>query len=295
MGYNGKKKGEECKMYRYFSEVTKLMSDMLEGDKEKTIVFYKRRIEKFFSEYMSREENREKPINAITYYDVGTYLKELKFKPSEKVNCYNALKRFFIYTYMNGATKEIMSNVEKPVYNRKEPQTITDEDYIKLVKFVTDRDNTIKERVALGIFLFTGLSRKYIASLKNSSFIYENGLYYLMIWEENGEIKLPLKAELQIIINEYLSGISESEKKNKLFAIEENGISTVISNICKKANVRNVTPTKLSNTFIKKALANGNKIDEVSKLTLESVSTIQKHVSINNQLLLNQTSILNSF
>ncbi|MEG1142463.1 MAG: hypothetical protein RSE41_08500, partial [Clostridia bacterium] len=55
------------------------------------------------------------------------------------------------------------------------------------------------------------------------------------------------------------------------------------------------SPTILSNTFISKALSNGNYIFEVSNLTLEAVSTIATHVKEDSELINRQTSILNSF
>lgn len=77
--------------------------------------------------------------------------------------------------------------------------------------------------------------------------------------------------------------------------MDENSISTYIGNLIKPIIGRKCTPTILSNTFISKALSSGNYIWEVSKLTLESVSTIEQHIIDINNLSNKQASILNSF
>lgn len=58
---------------------------------------------------------------------------------------------------------------------------------------------------------------------------------------------------------------------------------------------KKITPTILSNTFISKALVNGNYIWEVSQLTLESPTTIVQHKAKNDDLINKLSSILNSF
>jgi hypothetical protein len=98
-----------------------------------------------------------------------------------------------------------------------------------------------------------------------------------------------------LLINEYCIGLQQEKMLSKLLDMDENNISTYIGNLTEKATGKKYTPTILSNTFIAKALKDGNNIWEVSKLTLESVSTIEKHITHDADLLLKQTSILNSF
>lgn len=284
-------------MYKYTSEVELLIKDLTETYeiKEKTLPFYKSRINKFFIEYMGLQNNKDKPLNAITYYDIDYYIKNLKYSDAEKVNHYNALKRFFEYTYLRGKTNEIMSHVEKPSYAKKQKEILQEDDYVKLKKFIVCRDNNINERLVLGLFLFTGLSRQYIASIRNNQFVYEEGVYKLYVWQEENEVKLPLKSELQILIHEYCVGIAADKILDKFMQIDENYISTYVGNLTKTIFGKRITPTILSNTFISKALSNGNYIWEVSKLTLESVTTIENHKRDIENLVNRQTSILNSF
>lgn len=282
-------------MYRYSSDVERLTNEMTEtyGINVKSVPFYKSRINKFFSEYMGVPVNEEKPLNVITYFDVETYLKNLKCSDSEKVNYYSALKRFFEYTYLKSKTNEIIRQVTKPEYENKPKEILNEDEYVKLKTFIVNRNKSLNERLILGLFLFTGLSRQYIASLRNNQFVYEEGVYNLIIWKDENEFKLPLKSELQLLIHEYCTDVNN--KLDKVMRMDENSISTYIGNLTKSIVGKKYTPTILSNTFISKALSNGNYIWEVSKLTLESVSTIEQHIIDNKNLVNRQTSILNSF
>lgn len=159
----------------------------------------------YFSEYMGLTINNDKPLNAITYFDVDTYLKNFKYSDAEKVNHYSALKRFFEYTYLKNKTNEIISQVTKPEYKRKPKEILKEDEYVKLKSFIVCRSNNLNERLILGLFLFTGLSREYIASLRNNQFIYEEGVYRLIIWKDENGVKLPLKSELQLLIHKYFT------------------------------------------------------------------------------------------
>lgn len=284
-------------MYMFMESVNNLILELFMKNKlkEKSQVFYKTRVEKFFNEYMGREINKSRPLNAITYYDIDTYLNELQNSPSDKLNNYNALKRFFSFTYEKGVTGDVMSQVIKPKVEKKVPEILDNDSYNKLVNFILNDEGNLPERLILGLFIYTGLSRQYIAAIQNNHFVYERGLYFLSIWKEEEEIKLPLKAELQLLIKEYCLRLSPDEKFNKLINKDENSVSTYVSNLVKKATGKRSTPTILSNTFVSKALSNGNYIWEVSRLTLENVSTIEKHVGNIDNLIYRQTSILNSF
>ncbi|MDU5038442.1 MAG: hypothetical protein E6239_02210 [Clostridium perfringens] len=284
-------------MYVFMNEVNNLISELFQtySFKEKSKAFYKCRIESFFYDYMSLDINKTKPLNAITYYDINTYLKNLICADSERVNHYSALKRFFQFTYAKEKTNDIMTNVDKPHHERKPIEVLTDENYLKLRSFIANKDNSIYERLTLGLFLFTGLSRQYIASIRSNDFIYDNGVYKLRIWKNEEEVILPLKSELQLLINEYLLNLSKDEILKKVILKNDNALSIYITDLTKRLFKQKCTTTILSNTFISKALSSGNHIWEISKLTLESTSTIEKHIKDVESLSYKQTSILNSF
>ena len=115
------------------------------------------------------------------------------------------------------------------------------------------------------------------------------------MWKNNKEIILPLKSELQLLIYEYKSHLSNDKELVKLVPHDENYLSTFISNITFRIVKKRYSPTNLSNTFIRKALLRGNFIFEISQLTLESTNTIEKHIKDPENLLHTQTAILNSF
>lgn len=284
-------------MYRYISDVELLINEMLETYEigKNSISFYKTRINKFFADYMGLPANEHKPLNAITYFDIETFLKRLEYSDADKVNHYYALKRFFEFTYLKGKTSEVISKVIKPVSGKIPRKTLTEDEYKKLKDFIVGENNNLYERLILGLFLFTGLSRQYIASLRNNDFVYEEGVYKLIVWKDEKEVKLPLKAELQILIYEYCKSLEPNIILEKVMQMDENYISTYIGNLTNSILGTRFTPTVLSNTFISKALSNGNYIWEVSKLTLESVSTIEQHKIDVENLVNKQTSILNSF
>lgn len=74
--------------------------------------------------------------------------------------------------------------------------------------------------MSLGLFLFTGLSRKYVATIRNNHFIYEEGVFKLIVWkkekDKETEIKLPLKSELQILIYEYCTSLDDSNRLDRV-------------------------------------------------------------------------------
>lgn len=193
-----------------------------------------------------------------------------------------------------------MSQVEKPFYSKKVKKVLSESDYTNLKKYIVSRNNCVKKRLILGLFLFTGLSRKYIASIKNSDFKFDNGVYKLIIWKKvdaiETEIEIPLKMELQLIVNEYLQQLNKEERLNKVVETSnENSISALVKKIAEESGVKECSPTILSNTFISKALSKGNYIYEVSKLTLESITTVESHISMDSELYTLQVSILNNF
>ena len=250
-------------MYKYYSEVMMICVDMLNDDEKittKSKNFYRHNIENFFKQYMSLKENENRPLNAITYFDIDTYLLQSKYSNSYKNNAYSSLKKLFEYTYSKGITTEIISQVKKPNLIKKKKEIITESDYLNLKRFVVDKEKNIDERILLGLFLFTGLSRQYIANLKNCQILFEEGVYKILITKNEKEIRLPVKAELQLVINGYFMKIDETKMSDKIVNMDENYVSSYISSLTKKIVGEKYSPTIFSNTFIYKALLSGNYI-----------------------------------
>ena len=124
-------------MYFYHEEVQANIARLQNtySISEKSMVFYRGRIKRFFNEYMGSPQNENRPLDAISYYDLNTYLIGLQNSDSEKVNIYQSLKRFFEFTYFNRVTLEIMSQVEKPNIPIRAIKILADDDYSKLHSF----------------------------------------------------------------------------------------------------------------------------------------------------------------
>jgi hypothetical protein len=283
-------------MYEYIDDVVVLINEMIEEYiiPPKNRSFYIGRIKNFFIEYMDSDANRLRPLNALTYFDVDAHLESVVSSDSEKLNVYYALKRFFLYTYRRSLTTHFMLDVTKPVVIPEAQVYISDEDYASLTNYIYNREKDVRERLTIGLFLFTGLSRKFIYNVHSDDFQYVDGLYKLKVWKAEEEVILPIKAELQLIIYEFLS-VNEGVKSVRITDKSENYFSTVLKQLCERVCGTGYTPTHFSNTFIRNALKSGNYIWEVSKLTLEGTSTIEKHISSEAGIELRQLSILNGF
>ena len=106
--------------YKFISEVYELQDELFDiyRFKDKSKKFYKGRIDNFFHNYMGLDFNKDKPLKAITYYDINIYLNGLVCADSERVNNYTALKRFFEYTYEKDKTTDIITNLNRPIYEK---------------------------------------------------------------------------------------------------------------------------------------------------------------------------------
>ena len=195
-----------------------------------------------------------------------------------------------------------MSHVEKPIHVSPPPQYIEDDHYKKLSDFVTDQTKSVDDRLLIGLFLFTGLSRNYIAQLTYSQFEYKQGLYYLKLWKDekkcSKEYSIPLKAQIQLLVDTQVQCARKNGQLfSKVFNIDSNYMSTRVSELTNEIVKKKYRPTEFSNTFIKKCLEHGNRVWEVSMLTLESMTSIEKHVLEidDDERVMRQSAIINSF
>jgi integrase len=284
-------------MYKDYELVQRLLLDLKDTYPiitNITLKFYRQRINNFLIEYMGLENNINRPLNTITYFDINEYLDNLQCTDSEKINYYNSFKRFFEYTFLRNETNEIMNRVDIPIKIIKKKNYISEIDNIKLRDFIFNPNNILIERLILGLFLFTGLSRKYIANLNKSQIISENNEYRLKIYKDKEECILPLKLELQELLDSYLKVNTDIENLSKLFPYNENNLSKIVANFARQITGNEYTPTDFSNSFIKNALGNTNYIWEISHLTLESVTTIDQHIYDYDKLYDRQKKILES-
>lgn len=281
-------------MYQYLNEVEQMINNYLctiPGEKSKS--FYVTRLNRFFQVFMSQKHNTQRPYSTINFHDINTFIDELEFSEAEKLNYFYALNGFFKYIYQtNIITTDVMKGVIKPILTKKKKHYI-DETSIKAILKFLKSSTSIEDRLLIGLFLYTGLSRKFIAPLTNYQI--SPGNQYYSIFFEFGSIEthIPLKQELVILIKEYFDSLKVINPFQRVFKYDENYISEKVSMISKQVTGRAYTPTDYSNTFIRSALSLGNDVLTVSHLTMETVETIMNHVEINDEVLItNKLEIL---
>ncbi|MBO3286220.1 hypothetical protein MKY98_17795 [Paenibacillus sp. FSL M8-0228] len=256
-------------------------------------LFYQTRIKKFFNEYMSQKHNILRPLNTINFHDLNTYIDQLESSDAEKLNYFRAFNGFFRYMYLSdNLQSDVMKGVNKPVLQSKLLDYISRVELIQIQSFIKDSNEKIEDRLLLGLLLYTGLSRKYVANLTHYQFSFGNE--YVSLFFEFGEstINIPLKSTVVNLVRVYFNSQQTINPFEKIFKIDENYVSEKVKILNKKITGKPLTPTVYSNSFIKEALRQGNDVLTVSQLTLESVHTIMKHVDAEEYRIRKQQHIL---
>ncbi|MFB5269777.1 tyrosine-type recombinase/integrase [Paenibacillus enshidis] len=279
-------------MYQYYNEVKEILTNYLEtipNDASKT--FYKSRINKFFVDYMSLDHNSTRPLNTINFHDINTYIESLRYSSAQKLNCYNAFFGFFKFSYnTDKIPTDVMKGVRKPEIVTKETKYIDSSSIEKLNKYVSNDTNAIEDRLLIGFFLYTGLSRKYIANLTRYQISRDNKFVFFELGETTRRI--PLSKKLIAIIQRYFDSINIPDPFIKIFDIDENYVSEKLKILSNRITGEVYTPTDFSNTFIREALKRSNDILTVSELTMESVTTIMKHVFVTPDEIMNKQKVI---
>ncbi len=278
-------------MYCQIKEVIELINEL----KETISVVswnkaYSYRIDKFFYEYMAHEKNKNRRLMAITENEVNDFISTLPYKHNEKVNYYRALKKFFDFSARKGLTQPFYVKVDNIKQEKTIIKYINENDLSKIINFINS-DAKIEHRLMLALFLYTGLSRKFIINLTYDQ-ISEDLTYFKF---NSGEILIPIKPELTNLLFEYKKHSRKLSSRN-IFEINESTLSKEVNYISKNACGHSYNPTEYSNTFIIKALGNDKwaNIYIVSRLTMESITTIEKHISDSPEWLIDeQRKILN--
>ncbi|MNI65549.1 hypothetical protein D3C73_1210610 [compost metagenome] len=176
-----------------------------------------------------------------------------------------------------------MKGVIKPLTTKKKKRYITETDISSIQEFLNDNNKLIEDRLLIGLFLYTGLSRKYVYQLTHYQVSRGNEYYSIFFDSSSGETHIPLKLELIILLKEYFDSFKTINPFQRFFNYDENYISTKVSEISKQITGRSYTPTDYSNTFISSALNLGNDLLTISALTMETVETINRHIVITDQ------------
>lgn len=267
-------------MYQYMGIVNEInieLSKYLENPH-----FYIPKINRFFESYMALNMNSSRPLDSITYHDINSYLC-LENVVKDYANQYYGLKKFFDYTYRKNKTQDIMSKVIAPRSLCKIPSDyIPEEHIINMDRFIADSKEPILDRILIGLFLYTGLSRKYIWSIKNNDLYVDGDVVSIQFMEQG--VVIPIADKLSKILIEYKRQIKVVSMFDQIFAFKRGeDVNPTLNKITKQITGVKYTPTIFSNTFIKKCLSVSNDIDSISKLVLENPVTIMKHVEIESE------------
>ncbi|MBN3526420.1 tyrosine-type recombinase/integrase [Paenibacillus apiarius] len=277
-------------MYQHLNEVQQLLKNYIETIPNTfSKVFYQSRINRFFEDYMSKSYNSARPLNTINFHDINTFIEDLDSSNAEKMNYYYAFSGFFKYTYhTDRIPTDVMKGVNKPQVILKEKKYIDNKSINKLKVFVNETTEPIEDRLLVGLFLYSGLSRKYIANLTQYQISFGNR--FISLFFDFGDITrcIPLNTNLATLIKSYFESLDIINPYEKIFKLDENYISEKIKILSKNITEKTFTPTDFSNTFIQHALQAGNDILTISELTMESVSTIMKHVAIDEEEIINK-------
>jgi hypothetical protein len=231
--------------------------------------FYRYKIRDFLT-YCGR------PLSDITGFDVEDFLmkSEKITSEAEAANYYAALKKFFDYTFRAKLSRDVMRLVQRPVVKKKSPRYISDSDWGKMAAYLEDKSNDLADRLLLGFFYYTGLSRKYVHELKLGNIDTQKRLLQF-----SGKKPISVSAKFVYLVNEFVESIEIPGPDTKLFDYEINYPSTKIKSITEMILGHPYTPTEFSNTFIKKCLEQSDDVYSISELVYESPATILKHLS----------------
>ncbi|WGU96459.1 hypothetical protein QJQ58_09595 [Paenibacillus dendritiformis] len=153
-----------------------------------------------------------------------------------------------------------MKGVNKPQVIFKGKKYIDNESINKLKVFVNETTEPFEDRLLVGLFLYSGLSRKYIANLTHYQISFGNR--FIALFFEFGDITrcIPLNTNLATLIKSYFESLDIINPYEKIFKLDENYISEKIKILSKNITEKTYTPTDFSNTFIQHALLAGNDI-----------------------------------
>lgn len=287
-------------MYLFINEANLMISQYLSTiPNDKSKIFYKTRLNKFFSDYMSLKQST-RPINKISSFEINSFISDIEFSLSEQSNYYFALKGFFTYAYHHDLiSNEVIKGVVRPLLPDKSTEYMGELAIKKLTFFIEDRNKKIKDRLLIAFFLYTGLSRQYAACLTDYHLRMDERLIHFDFGETVKVI--PICDQLYFILNEFLNSneyqksIEFKKSPGKIFLLGDNYISKKLKILSIKITGEGYTPTHFSSTFIRHALDQcNNDVLSISQLILESVETINYHTELDQEkLIATQRKILN--
>lgn len=271
-------------MYNYIEDVNNIIIEIEKNIKNKD--FYIPKINKFFTEFMNQPFLQNKEIKDINSHDVLQFLnnsKETKNNNNNYNNYRSALKKFFDYTYQKNLTVDVMKGIPKKSKQIPEIQYLSDLESRKIEEYIGTSDEQIFNRILIALFYYSGFSRKHITKLTFGCFDFENS----SIQFDSESSQKPIHPILNKLIHDYKESLpfTDSGQKIKVVPINSNNITEKVKNITKKIIGKPIKPTIFSNTFIRNALnKNDNNLVLLSEYLMEDVTTIYKHVNLDEDI-----------
>ncbi|URN96222.1 MAG: hypothetical protein NAG76_08335 [Candidatus Pristimantibacillus lignocellulolyticus] len=268
-------------MYCEIDKVRDLIGKL--GKRLNNAEFYTPKVLKFFNGFLDEDV----PLDAITYKDINTYLYE--HLTSDRVNQYYGLKKFFEFTYIEKKTQDVMSKVNPPVLNAMKYQYISEEHVKKFKEFVFNEHEDIKERLLLGFFVFTGLTRGFIWSLKNRDIIESKDFLSVTISINNPEAVIPVTPKFAKVLIDYKSTLNITDLNKQIFDVTRGeAVNKILNELSVKIVGKKYPPTEYSYTFINRCLDMSDDIEAISKLVLKGASGIMKHKNSEAEVVYNR-------
>ena len=276
-------------MYCQMDEVNRLLNALKDTENPKLWkILYKSCIMKFFTKYLSQEHLKDRKLRDLTVNEVDSFLDNLPYEHNTKANYYQALKKFFEFADKKGVIPLFYKRVKEYKHQRGVIKCIEPK-HVKALEEFIEGESKLENRLLIGLLLYTGLSRKYIANLSFQQITDDMSCFRI----NNGDSIIPIRSELSDLLTEFRKR-NKKKHSDKFFGGDETSINYMVGEICMNVCGRKYTPTEFSNTFIGKALGEESwkNLYPVSKMTLESISTISQHIHDTSWLIEEQRKIL---
>ena len=272
-----------------FASLQKSFIEDLEqkGRSHSTIIAYAKDIEQLLNFLSSHGSSSLKDVSIAELEEFKADLNANNYTPKSISRKINSTRTFFKYLMDNNyITDNPADKLAHPKFEIKPPRVLSEMEYRSL-RDVSRADTRLYSIVE--ILLQTGIRIGELANLTLDD-IKESGrgIRYLYIREQgsHGARKVPINKSAFSAIQEYLKIRPETEDET-LF-ITKNGrpllvrnIRTAIDKAFEKAGVVNAKVNDLRNTFIAHHLANGVRLETVSKLVgHKRLSTTEKYLNL---------------
>ena len=242
-----------------------LAAKKIEGCSGKTIHYYYTTIKRMFDELNIDVEN-------ISTDDLRNYLTGYKETNSLSKTTVDNIRRIFssFFAWLEDEGY-ILKNPVKRIHRVKTPRvvkdTLTDEDF----ELMCSNCKNIRDLAIIELLLSTGIRVGEIVNLDIDDVDF-NERECIVFGKGEAERVVYFDARCKLHLQEYLS--KRSDDNSALFVslykpynrLGINGVESMLSNLGKRCNIKNLHPHKFRRTFATNAINKGMPIEQVQKL-----------------------------